>query len=602
MASRTNRARCRRNGTHLVVIALAASLLRAASAAADDLQAADDGYLARGGATLIVTPNVGVLANDAGAPATLTSYTLPAHGTLSLQSDGSFSYAPFESYRGPDSFTYTFTDAVRVYGADVPPLATVGGVDIGGSGFGSALALVPGSTDEVYGLTDCGPRVGGPSGTKAEPLPFTPAIGKFKLADGQALLEARIALSDADGNAYSGRNNAEHPLADVFVDLNGTPLPSDVNGYDPEGLVALPDGTFWASEEYGPFITHFAASGRQLARLSPFDESLPAELAARAENRGLEGLAITPDGATLVAIMQSALAQEDLGGANDKKIAIARIVTYRLSNAELHEYLYLLDDPATTGTSVSEITALSSTTFLVDERDSDFPPHSYKKLWTADLSTATDVGPSSAVAAARYNGRAGGLLIGGRTLERLVVGLDSAAAQAALAAAGITPVAKALYLDLGALLDRLDPHGRFFAHDKFEGVALSLDRTTLSITNDSDFGIDGLLNDTPPFRLSEKIVPATGRADVGEYLAIDLRRLPAKTATATVRITVEAPPCTGDCNGDGRVGIDELVLGVRIALGVAAIDACRAFDCGEPASIACAIEAVSASLDGCPAL
>ena len=110
MASRTNRARCRRNGTHLVVIALAASLLRAASAAADDLQAADDGYLARGGATLIVTPNVGVLANDAGAPATLTSYTLPAHGTLSLQSDGSFSYAPFESYRGPDSFTYTFTD------------------------------------------------------------------------------------------------------------------------------------------------------------------------------------------------------------------------------------------------------------------------------------------------------------------------------------------------------------------------------------------------------------------------------------------------------------------------------------------------------------
>ena len=34
-------------------------------------------------------------------------------------------------------------------------------------------------------------------------------------------------------------------------------LPKDPNGYDSEGLVALKDGTFWVSDEYGPFITHF---------------------------------------------------------------------------------------------------------------------------------------------------------------------------------------------------------------------------------------------------------------------------------------------------------------------------------------------------------
>ena len=55
------------------------------------------------------------------------------------------------------------------------------------------------------------------------------------------------------------------------------PQPQDPNGYDSEGLVAMPDGTFWVSDEYGPFITHFDRNGRQLQRLSPFDGSLPKE-------------------------------------------------------------------------------------------------------------------------------------------------------------------------------------------------------------------------------------------------------------------------------------------------------------------------------------
>jgi hypothetical protein len=116
-------------------------------------------------------------------------------------------------------------------------------------------------------------------------------------------------------------------------------LAKDPDGYDPEGLVAMPDGSFWVSDEYGPFITHFTAQGEELARLSPFKtgpEALPAELKNRVPNRGMEGLTLTPDGHT-------------------------------------HEYLFLLDEPATTGVANSEITALSDNTFLIDERDSGFP-------------------------------------------------------------------------------------------------------------------------------------------------------------------------------------------------------------------------------------
>ncbi len=121
-------------------------------------------------------------------------------------------------------------------------------------------------------------------------------------------------------------------------------LPKDPNGYDSEGLVALKDGTFWVSDEYGPFITHFAANGRAISRLSPFDGTLPEELKFRVPNKGMEGLTITPDGKTLVGMMQSALQDPDLT-AKPAKVTTLRIVTIDLKTKATHEYLYLLDDP-----------------------------------------------------------------------------------------------------------------------------------------------------------------------------------------------------------------------------------------------------------------
>ena len=36
----------------------------------------------------------------------------PAHGTLSFNGDGSFSYTPAAGYVGPDGFTYTASDGI----------------------------------------------------------------------------------------------------------------------------------------------------------------------------------------------------------------------------------------------------------------------------------------------------------------------------------------------------------------------------------------------------------------------------------------------------------------------------------------------------------
>jgi len=49
-------------------------------------------------------------------------------------------------------------------------------------------------------------------------------------------------------------------------------------------------------------------------------------------------------------------------------------------------------------------------------------------------------------------------------------------------------------------------------------------------------------------------------------------------AVALLAIARPALGCVGDCNGDGVVSINELIVGVNIALGTAPVSACAAFD------------------------
>jgi hypothetical protein len=519
-------------GAGVLVLTLATPGAAAARPATAGPHAHDDTYRTHG-TTSISAPR-GVLANDSGQPLTLVAHSDPAHGSLLLQPDGSFNYVPKTGFHGTDTFTYTVSDAVRLHTTHVGPLATIGGVTITGGGYGSSLYPVPGSPNEFYGLTDRGPNVDGPNATKVEPLPdFHPQIGKFRFADdGRAVLMKAITLTLPDGTPYDGHVNTQAGTGETITDLNGTPIPADPGGYDPEGLVAMRDGTFWVSDEYGPFITHF--DGRQLARLSPFDGSLPAELSHRLPNRGMEGLTVTPDGQTLVGMMQSALKQPD-STLKPATVTTLRIVTVNLRSRATHEYLYLLDNPKETLTAVSEITALSPTTFLVDERDGAFPPAAYKKLWKIDVTGATDVGPS----APGYDAANGGHLIDGASIEATVGDQDTTAAAATLAAAGINPVTNTPFLDVTGLITTLDPSAKFFSHDKLEGIAELNRGRYVVLSNDSDFGIDGIVpNATAPFALHAKMSPTTGKQDDGEFLTIDTSKLPAVISTATVTITV----------------------------------------------------------------
>src|SRR5439155_16353 len=85
--------------------------------------AVNDSYATAEDTTLtVITP--GVLANDSdveGDPLSAVLVSSPTHGTLTLNSDGSFTYTPALNYNGPDSFTYKANDGQ----VDSPTNATV---------------------------------------------------------------------------------------------------------------------------------------------------------------------------------------------------------------------------------------------------------------------------------------------------------------------------------------------------------------------------------------------------------------------------------------------------------------------------------------------
>ena len=542
------------------------------SAPSHDFGVAPDFFAGHGS----VTGNV--LRNDFGATA-VARHTNPSNGAVTVNPDGTFTYTPNPGFTGTDSFTYTATDAVQVFrdtqadGSPIPPLGTVPGTpatlngpptttSISGEGFGSSLAPVPGRPGWFYGVTDRGPNADDPLGNKSEPLPnFTPQIGEFALVGSQARLMKTIPLKGPKnvkgpagifGQPYSGRPpvpDTKETIDSVALShgTTGVAVPSDPDGYDSEGLVAMPDGTFWVSDEYGPYITHFDANGFEIGRLTPDQNSpnnqyhdiigyLPAVLANRTNNKGMEGLTITPDGSTLVGAMQAALQMPDLGSTKGSKVAVTRIITINLHTFQTKQYLYLLDNPATTGDANSEITALSNTKFLVDERDGNFEPFASKTLYEVDINGATDVS---------------GLTINGLSPEAFVGTDTTNQALAALTAAGVNVAQKQPYLQAGTLVSQLDPSGALYGHDKIEGVATPDAGQTLYLSNDNDFGIDFIggtpsTTDAAPtpdpvtgaWEVHQKVLPATGQVDDGEILKVDTTKLPAVLKTVTVTIHV----------------------------------------------------------------
>lgn len=262
--------------------------------------------------------------------------------------------------------------------------------------------------------------------------------------------------------------------SDNFDPFRGSTYAQD-GRLDPEGIRVGQGGAFvYVTDEYGPYVYQFSRLTGQRTRAFPLpaafaamhlsangDEEIAANTQGRIANKGMEGLAISPDGRYLFGVMQSPLAQD--GGTAAPYTRIVRIDT---GNGATREYAYPLTNIGTAAKpkypTVSEILAIDDHQFLVDERDGkglgDNSPAAYKRLYRIDLAQATDVS-----------------------------GLSGAAALAPHA------VSKTLFLDL---VVALGAHG-FAPADipaKLEGLAFGPDvvvggvaKRSLWVANDNDF-------------------------------------------------------------------------------------------------------------------
>src|SRR5262245_17159118 len=72
-----------------------------------------------------------------------------------------------------------------------------------------------------------------------------------------------------------------------------------------------------------------------------------------------------------------------------------------------------------------------------------------------------------------------------------------------------------------------------------------------------------------------------------------------RLATASLAV---AQTCAGDCDGDHRVMVDELVTGVNIVLGAQSVLRCASFDTNRDRRVAVneLIAGVNGAISGCP--
>ncbi|WP_328187549.1 esterase-like activity of phytase family protein [Marinobacter sp. OP 3.4] len=378
--------------------------------------------------------------------------------------------------------------------------------EIRNGGFGSAMTAHPSDSNRFYALTDRGPNAkftGDQGKGKIFPTPdYTPRIALFEVqADGMIEQVDTILLKRPDGSPITGLPNSSalggtgetpyHADGQPILEDDSQPYDETTNpfalddyGLDGEGLVALSDGTFWVSDEYGPHIVHFDAEGREIGRINAFtnddrvDLTLPAEFGNRRANRGMEGLAITPDEKTLVGIMQSTMYNPSSAV---KDLDITRIVTVNLESGDIGQYLYRQEKPQNSN---SEIVALSATQFLVIERDGSFlyggpngveaaAPDAQKQVYLIDIASGTNLETIAASGDVAQDAELG-LTLSGKTLEEVVLEQG----WSALASAEIAPVSKSLVVDMVAEVD--------YPHDKMEGLWV-IDDQHLGVLNDDDF-------------------------------------------------------------------------------------------------------------------
>jgi hypothetical protein len=328
---------------------------------------------------------------------------------------------------------------------------------------------------------------------------YSPSIFRvLLLRDGTFRLAKTIPLRTRNGHPVLGLPN---PLtvATTEVPRDGTAkvIGQDAGSVDAEAIVHVPlfGGRFLIGEENGPSLLEVTDTGRVLKRFVPagtehdftapagglapadyaIEGSLPAILAKRRLNRGIEALTISPDLRFIYVLMQSPLDNPSGSGAvrDSGRLRLLKLrVHWHPSGSSLQpvgEWVYLLE-PATTFIQLGEAASLRRRDLRVSEM-LRVGPERFLILERTDLITIlseVDLTTGTNILGSAFDD-----LATSPSLEQVTD----------LAAAGVTALAKTQRL-IASSLPGANP--RF--PQKLEGLAIARDGR-LVVVNDDDFGI-----------------------------------------------------------------------------------------------------------------
>lgn len=362
----------------------------------------------------------------------------------------------------------------------------------------SSLPFIPGSDrfrqggfsglfhaggNEFWTITDRGPNVDFNGNVVFLVPDFQLRMFKIRLnADGTVNIVDSLTLTRTGGGPTSGlANPAPYNTGQISYDEARNILPEDDWGFDTEGILRAPDGTFWFCEEYAPGIAQVATNGEIIRRVRPQPTGgLPDILKRRRANRGCEGMVMTPNG-KIYTIVQSGMENSYVGttSANvsaGQQTELLRLVEFDPATGSSRMFAYMMDAGYPTGGStvrrrdikIGDMAAVNNNEILFIEH-AERGNRNVKLVYKVDLRGAT------AITQEVFEVTPGVF----KSLEELTRAQVSSVA-------GITPVTKTLLLDL--LNPGADNPSWPLDADKPEGIAI-LNSTTIVVGNDNDFGV-----------------------------------------------------------------------------------------------------------------
>ncbi len=373
------------------------------------------------------------------------------------------------------------------------PIGTFQGIKFREGGFSSLYPIPNTNGKEFWTISDRGVNVDAASANPASCHPtydkiygfsnYAPKIHRIKLSGDTIIILQTITMKRPGGTPATGLLNPagfgstalEMASTDTVMDcaaFNSKIAAKDIWGIDSEGILVDKDGNFWICEEGGPTIWKLNPNGIVLKRFTPYanlsgaqpeDVQIDTVFKYRKNNRGFEGISITPNG-KIYAIIQSPLLFPDL--TTGEGTQVHRILEINPADNSTRVFVYLNDGiVGASGANqirlrdwkIGDMAAINNNEFLVIEAGARGTTDR-KKIYKLDITGATPV--TSA-------------LYSGKTVEGLV---DSTG----LFANNIIPVKKKLVIDLLA-------NGWTPSLDKSEGLAIIND-STLAVCNDNDYG------------------------------------------------------------------------------------------------------------------